>query len=544
MRFANLVMTLFLALSSPLRAATAFESVEPAEGDRPAGTTFSRGSLTEACGKFPIKDVFRRKETSAVRFWVRGETESRLAVAPSLPITVTATNSSDRVTRISVEPGPWREIRVIVTPENDADANSASLRFCLSGPWRSLSLAGFHGESDARLVGQTSQPSTTAAWRAAALERVRRRWQVPAALSVVDAKGRPKTRGVVKLVLRTPDFHLGTAVDAALFVRDDPRGDDYRQQILQHFDSVTFENALKWVPWETDRALTRKAVARANAMGLRVYGHTLLWPSWQKMPPGVEQMSDAEARARIHSHIIDEVSALRGQVVLWDVVNEPAFERTALERLGDGLVREAFDWAKLADGKADLRLNEAFRPGELEEERYSRIESVLGRPIVSRAVDSLGVQGHYAWRRPSIEAVVADLDRLSGYGRPLDITEFDFATFDESEKARFLEEMLLAAAGHRNVRSFTFWGFRSDLHWRPEAALFDENGTAFPAGAALERLPIPKTGTRYAGKLDAKGTFKGSVFSGDYDVFVDGKDEPYPVHFDTTRRAARVRISQ
>lgn len=103
-------------------------------------------------------------------------------------------------------------------------------------------------------------------------------------------------------------------------------------------------------------------LARANHQKVR--GHTLVWhsqlPGWLT---GREWTAD-ELRAVLKNHIQKEVRHYRGKVFAWDVVNE-AFNEDGTYRetvfyktLGPGYIADALRWARQADPKAKLYLND------------------------------------------------------------------------------------------------------------------------------------------------------------------------------------------
>lgn len=115
---------------------------------------------------------------------------------------------------------------------------------------------------------------------------------------------------------------VGVAVDDELLAGD-PR---YRETIAAELSSVTPENAMKWDAVEAVRGAPSYAradavVAFAREHGLRVRGHTLVWHD--QRPAWVDDSLDAgDLRAALETHIARTVGRYRGQVAVWDVVNE------------------------------------------------------------------------------------------------------------------------------------------------------------------------------------------------------------------------------
>src|SRR5262245_7838999 len=119
---------------------------------------------------------------------------------------------------------------------------------------------------------------------------------------------------------------------------------------------------MKWGQIERQQGVRNYAaadeiVAFAQARGIRVKGHALVWhgdsPAW------LEALSAAEARASLLDHIRTTVGRYRGRIAAWDVVNEAIAEDRAglrdtvyLRKLGPGYIAEAFRAARDADPDA------------------------------------------------------------------------------------------------------------------------------------------------------------------------------------------------
>ena len=98
-------------------------------------------------------------------------------------------------------------------------------------------------------------------------------------------------------------FFIGAAVDPAE-LQNDP---DYGPLLAREFNSLTPENHMKWgvlsqAPGQYDFAAADAMVAFAEANGMRVRGHTLVWD--MQLPSYVEDVStEQEMRALLQDHI-------------------------------------------------------------------------------------------------------------------------------------------------------------------------------------------------------------------------------------------------
>ncbi len=98
-------------------------------------------------------------------------------------------------------------------------------------------------------------------WRSDAEERIDSHRKADFTVSVTDATGNPIEGAVVNLEMTRHAFNFGTAVSGARLLIDDQDAATYRQSILDHFNTIVFENGHKWRFWE-----------REGAFDLEIYG--------------------------------------------------------------------------------------------------------------------------------------------------------------------------------------------------------------------------------------------------------------------------------
>src|SRR5579859_2630211 len=169
----------------------------------------------------------------------------------------------------------------------------------------------------------------------------------------------------LKDLARAKGRWIGTAVAVA------PLADDgaYRQFLASQFDAVTPENAMKFAnvhpragPEGYDFSQADAVVDFAQANGMRVRGHTLVWHN--QLPAWVASagLSNDQLAAILQDHITTVVGRYRGRVYSWDVVNEAVMNDGSLRQsvwsaLGSDYVAKAFRWARAADPGAKLFYN-------------------------------------------------------------------------------------------------------------------------------------------------------------------------------------------
>jgi endo-1,4-beta-xylanase len=315
--------------------------------------------------------------------------------------------------------------------------------------------------------------------------------------------------------------HIGAAVQPRLF-ESDPL---YVPTLVQEFDSVTAENAHKWPQLHPEQGVYDfvdgdAVVDLAEANGMRVRGHTLLWANPTRIPDYVNSMSSPEAlRAELAEHIGTVVGRYAGRIESWDVVNEPLenlgttlYDNVFHQHLGPDYIAEAFRMAHAADPTARLFLNEIFVtvPGS---ERfgafYDLVEGLLDDGV---PIHGIGLQTHLLGnlvdRDPS--EFQAAVQAFADLGLRVEITEMDvpmIAGEDRlADQAEIVFEIVGACLAVEACDAVTFWGF-TDLHTWIDAQfgpglqplLFDEYYQRKPAYGALRdallaRARIPEPG--------------------------------------------------
>ena len=302
----------------------------------------------------------------------------------------------------------------------------------------------------------------------------------------------------------------------------------YGEVLAREFDSITPYTAMKWgrihpEPDRWDFSGADAIVDFAQAHGMRVRGHTLVWggASDPPNPAYVAQMDADTLRAATADHIRTVMGRYRGRVTRWDVVNEPltAFgedggtgglrDSVFLQKLGPGYVADAFRVAHEADPDAKLFLNEflELKPG-VKQDRYFQ----LARDLLDAGVplNGVGLQGHM-WFLPyappgdadvaTRDEVEATLRRFATLGIDVEITELNVHTwrFDGDRAARLERQRAVysdvseACAAVPACTGLTVWLFTDRyptsieqfVRRKGEPLLFDEEYQAKPAYVAV-----------------------------------------------------------
>jgi endo-1,4-beta-xylanase len=134
----------------------------------------------------------------------------------------------------------------------------------------------------------------------------------------------------------------------------------YPLTAAREFNYVTPENETKWVFTETSPGRVTFGAADAivefaEAQGMKVKGHTLIWHELLASYVN-ETLAPDELRGAVEAHIAGVVGHFRGRMYAWDVVNE-AIDHTTnglrntifLQTLGPTYIAEAFRLAHQVD---------------------------------------------------------------------------------------------------------------------------------------------------------------------------------------------------
>jgi endo-1,4-beta-xylanase len=281
---------------------------------------------------------------------------------------------------------------------------------------------------------------------------------------------------------------------------------------------------MKWPGWNdpATRQQGLDALKWMNEHGIAVRGHTMVWPGWKRLPEEVKATAgDPDAlRKLVRGHILNIGSALRGEVIDWDVVNEPFENNDLIKILGEDAISEWFRIAREADPIAKLYLNETNVPTTPpSDERYTalydRVRHIkdLGAPIAG-----VGMQAHFGQNVQPPVQLLAIYDRFASLGLPVRITELDIDSNDEKLQSDYFRDFLTTSFSHPNINGIMLWGFWESAHWRPNAAMFRKDWSPRPMAQVWKDLVFKQWWTDERASTDANGDVAVRGFLGDYDV--------------------------
>lgn len=292
-------------------------------------------------------------------------------------------------------------------------------------------------------------------------------------------------------------FPVGAAITLA-----DIKGSG-RKLVLQHFNSVTAENAMKMGPihpeenrfnWATADSIV--SFGRENKMKVR--GHCLVWhtqaPRWLFREANGKLVSKVVLLQRLQNHIHAVVSRYKGKIYAWDVVNEVIADDSAyfrksplFEIAGEEFVEKAFQYAHAADPKAILFYNDYNTENPVKREKiYHMLKKLLSRGV---PIHGIGLQAHWSVSYPSREEIEKSIKMFSSLGLPIQFTELDISIYagnqggqmisgqrdttkavftaemEEKQRAKYKMVFEVFRKYKKDVTGVTFWNVSDRYSW-------------------------------------------------------------------------------
>jgi endo-1,4-beta-xylanase len=302
---------------------------------------------------------------------------------------------------------------------------------------------------------------------------------------------------------------IGSAVDRGLRYGGGD-GVAFKTTLAREFSVLTPENDMKHERIHPARDVYRfepadSLVTFADANGMKVRGHTLIWDQQLASWLTAGSWSADEAKTLLVDHITKVVSHYRGRVLEWDVVNEAFGENGSprpgfwFDHLGKDYVELAFRTARDADPNVGLFYNdyniEGINPKS--DALYSLVRGFQARGV---PISGIGLESHFQLGGvPS--TLAANIARFAALGLKVHITELDVRMTLPSTAAQLQTQ----AQNYHDVLSIclqypacdvvVMWGFTDKESWVPSAfpgwgaaLILDATYQAKPAYTALHDL--------------------------------------------------------
>ena len=328
-----------------------------------------------------------------------------------------------------------------------------------------------------------------------------------ASTQIVPARATSTPLQSLRSLAQARGMYIGTSVNVDALQSEE----QYRDVLAREFNMVTPEVSLKFDATEPERNQYDfdggdTVVAFAKAHNMQVRGHTLVWfralPSW--LTAG--KFSRSELMQILRDHIFTEVAHYKGQINIWDVVNEAVNDDGTLRDsiwlrgIGPDYIDWAFRWAHEANPQARLFYNDygGEGSGRKSDAIYNLVRGLLQRGV---PISGVGLQMHVSIDSyPDPQDVLANMQRLNALGLEVQITEMDVQIQGDqrpvetklSIQAQIYRDMLSVCLAVVGCTAFVMWGF-TDLHsWIPSATghpdaplIFDQDYRPKPAYFAL-----------------------------------------------------------
>ena len=212
---------------------------------------------------------------------------------------------------------------------------------------------------------------------------------------------------------------------------------------------------------------------------MQIRGHTLVWH--KALPDWLTQgnFSNWELDDILQKHVETVIKQYRGQVQIWDVVNEAIGDNGQLrdtlwsQTLRPDYIDRAFHLAHEADPQACLFYNDYGGEGRgyKSDKIYELVRGLLKRNV---PIHGVGLQMHVSLKHsPRIQDVISNMQRLTDLGLEVQVTEMDVAFLDDPretaeklvQQARIYHNTLSACLSVPNVTAFVMWGFSDRYYW-------------------------------------------------------------------------------
>lgn len=431
--------------------------------------------------------------------------------------------------------GDWQRYLVPVPLAADVAAGDLAVSLSYGAMLQTVELGGLEVLNYGRKIAEKDLPVTTityvgreqdAAWRKAALERIEQIRKADLTVTVKDANGQPLRDAQVEVKMLRHAFQFGAAITSRAFTEDSAETKPLLEVHKKLFNGGLPVAFFRWPAQETAQgkkgAELTLSYLRENHMASR--GHVLLWERDDQYPDDVRQMiqnKDADKlRQRIIGYLTEVVNRYKGRIDEWVVENEAVDNSEFRKVLGEASIAEWYKVVHQLDPKAKLMLNEnrveGLKPDK--SDRMLHLAKVItdnGAPL-----DVLGIQGHFAASPVPPEALLKHYDKLAASGKTLAITEYDFDTTDETLKADFTRDILIAVFSHPSFNCFTIFRYWDGKPTKHESVVYANDWTLRPSGKVYEDLVLKQWWTKVAGKTDAAGQLATRGFLGDYEITV------------------------
>jgi len=387
-----------------------------------------------------------------------------------------------------------------------------------------------------------------APWRSAAADRIEQIRKADLRVVVTGPDNEPIPDAEVQARMLKHAYGFGSAVTGCRLAGNPCQDNVYQSKILDldgqghGFNEVVFENDLKWDSWEEQWFGPPANVANAaqwlDAQGIRMRGHTLVWPGCSYLPDDLcnNLSNPIYLKNRIDARLQTALTfpGLSDVVREWDVLNEItanrdleyAFEGQPGYPTGRELYSDIFKKVKEIDPGVGTWLNDYVTISQNNSSGvvYDRYKNFTAEIIANGGdIDGIGFQGHIGAFPTSIYKVYDILEDFhQTFGLRAKITEYDIDTYaGEQVAANYMRDFLTMVFSHPSTDAFLMWGFWDGAHWHADAPIFRQDWSLKPSGEVFLDLVFNEWWTDVFANTAANGVATIRGFKGQYEITVE-----------------------
>jgi len=378
-------------------------------------------------------------------------------------------------------------------------------------------------------------------------------------LHLTKADGTPLANAPVTVKQTSHQFLFGCgAFDSVALMhaqkRDDEKAIAFLGDRMEKWTKLFNYGTLPfyWGRYEHEEGQTMEVPTMAAAKwlkerGVTAKGHPLCWHT--ACADWLMQYSNAEILKKQLQRIDRDVTAFKGVIDMWDVINEvvimPNFDKydNAITRICQEmgrikLVKAVFDEAKAMNPNATLLINDFNTSASYEILLDGLLEA--GVPISAIGIQSHQHQGY--WGAEKLRDV---LSRFSRFGLPIHFTEntlisgeimpahiVDLNDFQvdswpstpegEERQAKEICEMYTILFEHPLIQAITTWDFTDDCWLHAPSGFLHKDNTEKPSYHALRKLIHEDWSTNVTLQTDENGNLQLEGFKGNYELTSGG----------------------
>ena len=371
--------------------------------------------------------------------------------------------------------------------------------------------------------------------------RIEKHRKGTAALTLVGPDGQPLRPGTTCRIRQTRHKFL---FGCNIFKLGRCRSPEDNAAYAERFSELLNFATLPFYWWNYERRKgkpdderTDEIIRWCRKQNITMKGHPLAWNYVD--PPWLKATTEEAMRLQM-ARIARCVERFKGDVDIWDVVNEAThYDREqlvkrapilteAISQMGIGAyVRTAFRTARRANARATLLINDYRTDAAYADKVISELVDSDDKPLY----DVIGIQSHMHGVYWGAARAWEVCEQHARFGKPLHFTETtvvsgpkkgsNWITTPEGERhqAERVTEFYTLLFSHPAVEAITWWDFTDQNAWqRAPAGLVRDDMAPKPAYERLHELIKGKWWTETNRETDVgdRATFRG--FLGDYAV--------------------------